>query len=362
MSSLSTTPIASHHTAIVSTSKGHFDAIQATTDQSCLCIVVPIDVYINDLGYMSTFPATLGVTASGTVVRVGAGIEAEDLKVGIESVIAYTFGGSEARGMQEYTLPPRWLTAKMPDSLSLEAAATVPNNFITAFNAFFNTEYLGLPIPSSLPSPVSPPLADSPILVHGGGSSTGHYAIQILHSAGYRNVLVTASPKHHEYLHSLGATHVFDYNSPTMVQDIQRVISGSGSGKLDLVLDCISAEKMVSPFGVVAILLPLKMGSNLQSNESEGLFLDIPEELNPLPKGTRLVGVRNFISLQQNAYFKENLMQKILPAVLEAGSIQPNRVRLLDESVGSLKDRVAFGLDLLRKNKVSREKLIVKVA
>lgn len=52
-------------------------------------------------------------------------------------------------------------------------------------------------------------------------------------------------------------------------------------------------------------------------------------------------------------------MPEILPALLSAGNIQPNRVRLLDQ--GTLKERVDIGLDLLRHNKVSGEKVIVKI-
>jgi hypothetical protein len=61
----------------------------------------------------------------------------------------------------------------------------------------------------------------------------------------------------------------------------------------------------------------------------------------------------------QNDYLRENLFGKVLPALLNTGAIQPNKVRLLDE--GSFKDRVAAGLDLLRNNKVSGEKVVVKV-
>jgi hypothetical protein len=55
-------------------------------------------------------------------------------------------------------------------------------------------------------------------------------------------------------------------------------------------------------------------------------------------------------------------MPKILPELLEAGIVKPNKVRLIDESFGSLKDRVGTGLDLLRNNQVSGEKVVVKVA
>lgn len=141
-----------------------------------------------------------------------------------------------------------------------------------------------------------------PILIYGAGSTTGQYAIQLLHSAGYKNVLATASPRHHEYLGSLGATSTFDYNSPTLIEDIQSVVAASEGGKLKLVLDCITAQstmatisKMVSAEATVAVLLPLKIGSKVRSDESDTMYLVIPDELNPLPKGTKLAGVRTFL-------------------------------------------------------------------
>jgi hypothetical protein len=57
---------------------------------------------------------------------------------------------------------------------------------------------------------------------------------------------------------------------------------------------------------------------------------------------------------------RENLFSKVLPPLLASGTIKPNKVLLLDE--GSLKDRVVKGLGLLRDNKLSGEKLIVKIA
>jgi hypothetical protein len=53
-------------------------------------------------------------------------------------------------------------------------------------------------------------------------------------------------------------------------------------------------------------------------------------------------------------------MSKILPQLLANGIIKPNKVRLLDQ--GTFKERVAVGLDLLRNNTISGEKIIVKVS
>ena len=54
-------------------------------------------------------------------------------------------------------------------------------------------------------------------------------------------------------------------------------------------------------------------------------------------------------------------MPKILPDLLAKGHITPNRVKLLDNMQGSLKDRVKEGLELLRQNRVSGEKVVVKI-
>lgn len=366
------------HSAIASISKGHFDVIQVSTPAPGegevlikveYAAMIAFDTYINDMAYHSTFPMIFGFNAAGTIEEVGEGVE--DLKIG-DRVMAFTFRNSESKAMQEYSLQPRTVCAKIPDSISLKAASTVPDNFITAFNSLFNADNLGLPVPSSFPPTNSPPLSTTPLLIYGSGSTAGQYAIQLLHSAGYKNIIATASPKHHSYLRSLGATHIFDYNSPELTQEIATVVNASKSsegkdGKVDLVMDCITTQttmatiaNIVSPRGKVAVLLPLKMGSKVRSEENDEMFLEIPDHLNPLPKGTRLAGVKTFL-YQQDEYLRENLMPKILPHLLEAGIIQPNKVHLLDESIGTLKDRVAAGLDLLRNNKVSGEKVVVKI-
>lgn len=54
-------------------------------------------------------------------------------------------------------------------------------------------------------------------------------------------------------------------------------------------------------------------------------------------------------------------MPRILPDLLAKGHIVPNRIKLLDSKQGSLKDRAREGLDLLRNNRVSGDKVVVKV-
>ena len=48
-------------------------------------------------------------------------------------VTAFTFGKTRTRGLQEYTTQHYSLVGKVPDNVPLEGAATIPDNFVTAF-------------------------------------------------------------------------------------------------------------------------------------------------------------------------------------------------------------------------------------
>ncbi|KAJ7117614.1 GroES-like protein [Mycena epipterygia] len=363
----------STHTAIAALGKGQFDAIEVETEKPgagqvlvkvAYASMIAFDTYITDVGYaVVQFPVILGFNASGTVAEVGSGVTG--LAVGDRVTGFATYGQGRKDGlkgtMQEFVVLPDYLWAKIPDNIALDAAATLPDNFITSFYTLF--DQLGLPIPESFPPSIPPPNPATPILIYGAGSTAGHYAIQLLHAAGYTNVLATASPKHHAFLRGLGATSVFDYASPTLAADIARAVGGDG--KVALALDCITAEgtlariaQVLSPQGTVALLLPIKTGDTVAVG-SAAMHSELPAERNPFAPETKIAYVRTF-TYAENAYLKDNLMPKILPQLLASGIIQPNRVRLLDQ--GTLKERVGTGLDLLTHNKVSGEKVVVKVA
>ena len=74
----------------------------------------------------------------------------------------------------------------------------------------------------------------------GGSSTVGLAAIQLAKAAGFFPILTTASPRNHATLLSLGATHTFDYNSPTVVADIQAAVAASGK-QLSVVADAVTA-------------------------------------------------------------------------------------------------------------------------
>jgi len=151
-------------------------------------------------------------------------------------------------------------------------AVTLPNNFVTVFHSL--TTDLGLETPWPKPENYVPDDADSAILVWGGSSSVGQFAIQILRYYGYKNILATASQKHQDKLHIVGAHKVFDYSNPDVVESI---LKASGDRGVPLVYDCIGSlkgsiapiAKLAKKGSKVAILLPVVVRDSTETEDPE---------------------------------------------------------------------------------------------
>lgn len=153
------------------------------------------------------------------------------------------------------------------------------------------------PIPESFPASTPPPSANKPILIYGAGATSGQYAIQLLKLAGYRNILATASSKHHAFLRELGATHTLDYSSPNLAKEI---IDAAGN-RISLVVDCITSDgtlsaisKFISSDGAVALLLPIKQGSAVRGAADAPMSMSLSDEESPFPKSVDVIGIQTF--------------------------------------------------------------------
>jgi NADPH:quinone reductase-like Zn-dependent oxidoreductase len=153
---------------------------------------------------------------------------------------------------------------------------TLPNNFVTVFHAL--TTDLGMETPWPKPANYVPQDAEEAILVWGGASSVGQYAIQILKYYGYTNIFATASKKHHAKLRTFGAKWTFDYNDPHVVSSItdSSGLVGEKPG-VPLILDCIGSKhgsinpiaKIAKRDAKVAILLPVIVRDSSETEDPE---------------------------------------------------------------------------------------------
>ena len=140
----------------------------------------------------------------------------------------------------------------IPENWSFEEAAQLGIAPYTAMQCLHDT--LGLPSPFDARSG-----PQRSILIWGGASSVGQYAIQFAKLGGFR-VITTASPKNFDFVKGLGADEVFDYRDERVVETI-RAATGNA---LDIAVDTISEGKTPEQVtgaigdkgGSVAIILP----------------------------------------------------------------------------------------------------------
>jgi len=187
---------------------------------------------------------------------------------------------------------------------------TLPNNFVTVFHALATDLDVRTPWPR--PSGYTPPDAGSAILIWGGASSVGQYALQILRYYGYHNLLTTASKKHHSNLKSLGAMEVFDYNDSDVVEQIIRACSsGRSQPTIPLILDCIGSQpgsiqplsKIAQKGAKVAVLLPVVVKDSTDSTMPEYSF-DAEKAAN-FADGVEVRGVRTHSYLEVSPHIAE---------------------------------------------------------
>jgi NADPH:quinone reductase-like Zn-dependent oxidoreductase len=153
------------------------------------------------------FPWTPGLDGSGVVEAVGANVIS--LKKGDEVY------GIVTGGYSEYALALAKEVRPKPASLTFEQAAAVPLGALTAWGAVIDAAKVE---------------AGQRVLVHGAAGGVGGYAVQLARWKGAQ-VTGTASAKNLEYVRSLGAENVIDYNATpfeTVVHDMDVVIDTVG--------------------------------------------------------------------------------------------------------------------------------------
>lgn len=199
------------------------------------------------------YPIVLGEDVSGTVVAVGDGVSR--FRVGdrvLAIVVAIISNDPAEGGFQLYTVVREWFATPLPEHVSFEQACVLPLGILTASMGLFSKDYLGLDLPTvparSTTSTDGKPLRV--VIIAGGASVVGGTAVQLARSAGYE-VVSTASPKNFDHVKRLGAAHVFDYKSTTLVDDLSAAVRGRqlcgcfsmGDGTADQLADVLTRHE-----------------------------------------------------------------------------------------------------------------------
>lgn len=172
----------------------------------------PYDKHVRDWGlYVAhRMPVVLCNDFAGIVRAIGPDTETP-LKIGdhVFGQTNYLKESSDQCGMQEYALLDSYTVAKVPESFRDDDGASLVTNLVTPFWAIFGEHGLNLKFP--FPGEDKVDYSDETIVIIGGGSNCGKYAVQSCALAGFSRIVVTADKaKNEAVLKSYGATHVVD--------------------------------------------------------------------------------------------------------------------------------------------------------
>ncbi|MCA9908950.1 MAG: alcohol dehydrogenase catalytic domain-containing protein, partial [Anaerolineae bacterium] len=154
----------------------------------------PADYKIAEWGNPAwKYPHIMGLDVAGIIAEVGENVSGWQ----VGDAIYYHGDFTRRGGFAEYTTIPAHVIAPLPKTLSFAEAASVPCSGFAAYQGLFRKLTLK---PGSI------------VLIQGGAGGVGSYAIQLSAHAG-AVVMTTASARNNDYVRTLGAQHVIDYQT-----------------------------------------------------------------------------------------------------------------------------------------------------
>ena len=167
-------------------------------------------------------PFVPGLELSGTIEKAGKGVAAS--RVG-ERVLALTSFGAYV----ERAVVPAARAIPTPQAMSLEEAAALPVNYLTAYHMIFRMGNLQ---------------PGERILIHGAAGGVGLAAIQLAKIAR-AEIFGTASASKFDFLRQWGVTNLVDYTKQDFETEIRRMTGEEG---LDMVLDAVGGKSFAKSY------------------------------------------------------------------------------------------------------------------
>jgi NADPH:quinone reductase-like Zn-dependent oxidoreductase len=240
-----------------------------------------------------SFPHILGRDFSGVVAALGDGVR--DFQVG-DPVFGVADRGQEGAYAEKIAIKAA-IIAKKPDTLSHQAAAAMGLSSLTAIWALEDTARLQ---------------RGETILIQGGAGGVAGFAIQLAKHLGAQ-VTATASAGNADYVRSLGADEVIDYQKEDFTRRVR---------DCDVVFDTVGGEvqarsyDVVKPGGRLVTIAPPKPGFEPPAGV---------ETLRPAVTRDRAHLERMVALLEAGAVWPPNLTVYPLKDVAEAHRVSESR-------------------------------------
>ncbi|KAL0573666.1 hypothetical protein V5O48_008295 [Marasmius crinis-equi] len=299
----------------------------------------------------SDYPAVLGIDVAGEVISVGPGTANFD--VGDRVLFQGQLKNDDFAGYQQFAKAPSDLATKIPSSLTYSQAATIPACFATAAMGLFSAPPKGAGLNPTLDESIKHP--NTPVLIVGGSSSVGQYAIQLLKWGQFSPIITYASSKNTALLTSLGATHVIDravVSPSSLSSEVSKIIGGAGLKTIFVTVSDPETQEggyaCLAEEGTLIVITPPAPGIPQHGQQGEG--------------GRKVCFIHGTATL--NREFARVLFGEKLQGFLENGVIvtddgmisnQPNKVEYVSGGLVGVQE----GVERLRNNQVSGAKLVV---
>jgi putative PIG3 family NAD(P)H quinone oxidoreductase len=171
-------------------------------------------------------PPWPGLECSGRIAALGEGV----LGWSVGDEVCALLGGG---GYAEKAVAPVGQLLPVPHAVSLVDAASLPEVACTVWSNMVNLARLK---------------PGETVLIHGGGSGIGTFAIQLVKALGAK-AITTARPAKHGALKELGADHTIDYATEDFVATTKDKTDGRGA---EIILDIMGAAYLARNLDALA--------------------------------------------------------------------------------------------------------------
>ncbi|MEN9898327.1 MAG: hypothetical protein RLZZ66_1976 [Pseudomonadota bacterium] len=234
----------------------------------------------------------LGLEIAGVVVEIGASVT--NLAVG-DHVCALVTGG----GYAQYCLASACVCLPIPQNLTFNQAAALPETFFTVWSNLFDRAQL---------------VTGETVLIHGGSGGIGTTAIQMAKAFGVKVFVTAGSDEKCRVCAELGASVTINYHENDFSQVVLEATQNRG---VDVILDIIGAAYFAQ---------------NMRSLAFDGRLVHIAlqqglkTELHLLPVMLKRLTITGSTLRAREDQFKANIAKKLYRYVwpmLEEGKIKP---------------------------------------
>ena len=234
----------------------------------------------------------LGLEVSGTVERRGRNVT--ELKVGSQVCALVSCGG-----YAEFCLASASTCLPIPEKISLEHAAGIPETFFTVWTNVFERGHLK---------------SGETLLVHGGSSGIGTTSIQLGKAFGAKVYTTAGTQEKCDFCKNLGADVAINYNENNFEDEIKTLTENRG---VDVILDMVGGPYFPKNIKILASEGRLLQIALMQGYKAEVDFRPL------LMKRVTLTGsTLRPRSVEEKAAIARGLFKEVWP-LLDSGIIRP---------------------------------------